>query len=174
MKITTWRIVKTKRSKEPDVVANGVEMPAAFDGVGASLYPGRWNNKGTPMVYTASSQSLASLEILVHIDDSALLQCFSIFPVQFDSKHLVMIEDQNEGKTVLRSKNWQANPPDQTTRTLGDAWVHSSESLVLAVPSAVIPSEINYLINPYHADFSALEIGKPQVFPFDKRFSKPR
>lgn len=173
MKITTWRIVKTKRSQESDVVVNGVEMPAAFDGVGASLYPGRWNNKGTPMVYTASSQSLASLEILVHVDDSALLKSFSIYPVQFDSKHLVMIEDYNQAKEVLTSKNWQSNPPDQTIRALGDAWIHSSESLVLAVPSAVIPTEVNYLINPYHADFSALEIGKPQVFPFDERFSKP-
>jgi RES domain-containing protein len=168
MKITSWRIVKTKRADERATL-NGVEIPAAFEGIGASLYPGRWNNAGTPIIYTAGSQSLATLEILVHLEDAKLLNSFSIFPVTFNLQDTLIMGKHADGKSILSSEKWQANPPDQDTRNFGDAWVHSSQSLVLAVPSAVIPNEFNYLINPYHNDFSTLEIGKPQAFPFDKR-----
>ena len=168
MKITSWRIVKTKRADER-VILNGRDIPAAFDGVGASLYPGRWNSAGTPIIYTAGSQSLATLEILVHLEDARLLNSFSIYPVTFDLQDTLIMDELDDGKIILSSKKWQANPPDKITRNFADSWVHSSRSLVLAVPSAVIPNELNYLINPYHPDFDKLIIGKPQPFPFDKR-----
>ena len=173
MKITSWRIVKSKRANEFKVV-NGLEMPAAFDGIGASLYPGRWNSKGTSLVYTASSQSLATLEILVHLDDSFLLESYSIFPVVFDDKYVITLDVQTndvQTKNDVLPKNWRKNPPSQETRILGDHWFRHNHSLVLGVPSAVIPNEVNYLINPYHPDIEKLQIGDAQVFPFDSRLT---
>jgi len=166
-----WRIIKTQRATQTTAI-NGVEIPAAFDGVGASLYPGRWNSKGTLLVYTAGSQSLATLEILVHLEDSTLLDSFSIFSIECDEKYLLplgkYLQYSSEAKLAL-SENWMRTPPMLGTRTVGDNWVKSNDSLVLAVPSAVIPNETNYLINPYHSDFDKLIIGKPQSFPFDQR-----
>ena len=59
--ISAWRIVKRKRAR------------AAVTGEGARLYGGRWNSAGASIVYTAGSQSLAALEIVVHLDSSELL-----------------------------------------------------------------------------------------------------
>ena len=56
MTVVAWRIFKPKHEA------------TAFTGEGARLYGGRWNSKGTSMVYAASSQSLAALELLVHLD----------------------------------------------------------------------------------------------------------
>jgi RES domain-containing protein len=40
---------------------------------------------------------------------------------------------------------------------------------VLAVPSAIIPREWNYLINPEHPDMKRIVVGKPEPFAFDPR-----
>lgn len=167
MKITSWRIIKSHRAEQFSII-NGIDLPTAFDGVGASLYPGRWNSKPTPMVYSAGSQSLATLEILVHLEDSTLLDSYSIFPVEFDDKFLLPVATLHGAKSIL-SKDWQTNPPNVDTRLLGDKWIKEKTSLVLAVPSAVIPNEFNYLINPYHPDMGEMSIGEAQVFPFDAR-----
>lgn len=168
-----WRIIKTQRATQNTAV-KGVEIPAAFDGVGASLYPGRWNSKGTSVVYTAGSQSLATLEILVHLEDSALLNSFSIFSIECDERYVLPLDDylqySSEPDFIL-SKSRLKKPPSFQTRTVGDNWVKSNDSLLVAVPSAVIPSETNYLINPYHPDLEKLKIGEPQPFPFDERLS---
>jgi len=162
MNIRSWRIVKSNRSKQLETI-NGVEIPAAFNGGGASLYPGRWNSKGTPLVYTAESQSLATLEILVHLEDSFLLESFAIFPVEFSDKDLIILDELPD--------NWRENPPNQKTRIIGDQWAKKNQSLVLGVPSSVIPNEMNYLINPYHPKVKHLKIGRPESFPFDARLS---
>ena len=39
----------------------------AFDGEGAFRFGGRWNARGTRMVYTAGSLALAAREMLVHL-----------------------------------------------------------------------------------------------------------
>jgi RES domain-containing protein len=56
---------------------------------------------------------------------------------------------------------------------IGDAWVMSAASLLLEVPSAVIPFEQNYLLNPAHPAMGSLHIGKPQAFSFDPRLLGP-
>ena len=43
---------------------------------------------------------------------------------------------------------WQANIP--TTQAHGNAWLDVSKSLLLKVPSAILPHAYNYLINPRH------------------------
>lgn len=151
MTITAWRIVKSR------LAAN------AFDGEGARRLGGRWNSKGTPMVYTAGSQALAVLELLVHLDDHDLLKHYRLIPVTF-AEAMVKVLDPR----VLPS-NWKRRPTPSSVRAIGDAWVAAAESAVLRVPSVVVPAESNYLLNPHHADFARLAIGKPQPFRFDRR-----
>ena len=149
---TAWRIVKAKFAA------------SAFDGEGARRFAGRWNSKGTPMVYTAGSQALAVLELLVHLEDSDLLKHYRLIPVTFDNA-MVKVLDLKTLPT-----NWNRRPTPTSVRALGDAWIASGDSAVLQVPSVVVPGENNYLLNPRHPDLAKMNIGKPQTYRLDPRF----
>jgi RES domain-containing protein len=139
---------------------------SAFDGEGARLAGGRWNSRGIAMVYLASSLALATLELLVHIDYERALGSHMAIPVSFEDALVLKVADSDLGE------NWQAISQRSRTRAIGDAWATSHASVVIAVPSAVIPAEKNYLLNPKHPDFSKLTIGRPQPFRFDPRLYK--
>jgi RES domain-containing protein len=148
---SAWRIVKTRFAQQ------------AFDGEGARLYGGRWNSVGVRMVYTAGSVSLAVLEILVNLENTDVLPAYSLCAVSFDDDLVT---------TLDRSRlpaNWRDSPSPPELLAIGDAWIASGMSAVLEVPSAVVESESNYLINPAHPDFAALVIERPQPFTLDPR-----
>jgi RES domain-containing protein len=148
---TGWRIVKSRHAS------------TAFDGEGARLYGGRWNSPGTRMVYTASSVSLAVLEVLVYLDKASLLSSYSLISARFDDALVECLE---------RSKlpdGWRAFPAPPELQEIGDEWVKSRGSSVLEVPSAVVERESNYLINPAHPDFASIGVGEPEPFTFDER-----
>lgn len=149
--ITAWRIVKARH-------AGG-----AFDGEGARVFGGRWNSPGVPMVYVASTRSLAVLEMAVHLDRSAVLESFVLIPCQFDDRLVTSI-----GRAALPAR-WRSDPPPAELATVGDAWIRERRSPALAVPSAIIDEELNYLLNPLHPHFSQIRIGVPQAFEFDRR-----
>lgn len=64
---------------------------------------------------------------------------------------------------------WSAFPPGPASQTIGDEWIARAASAALRVPSALIPGEFNYVLNPAHADFGALVTGAPQELRFDPR-----
>jgi len=154
--LTVWRIVKAK------FVAN------AFDGEDARLFGGRWNSKGTPMIYTAGSQALAALEMLVHLEASELFKHYRLIPVTFNESMMKTLD-----RATLPA-NWNRRPIPAVIRAIGDAWIASVESVFLQVPSVVVPGESNYLLNPIHPDFTKLYIGDPQPFRFDRRLKSDR
>ncbi len=135
---------------------------SAFTGEGARLYGGRWNRKGVTMVYTAGSQSLATLEMLVQ--DEPLRARYVMIPVGLP-KNLKIERVTVEGLP----EDWRDLAARDQTQAIGMAWAKRKSSAVLAVPSAVIPAEINYLLNPLHPSFSKIEIGEPQAFITDLR-----
>ncbi len=138
----------------------------AFTGEGARRYGGRWNSKGFAVIYTSSSISLAILEVLVHIPIYDILEEYVYIPVEFDQKlSLTLNTDELPG-------NWNRGPAPQEIKQIGDTWVESQKSVILEVPSAIVPSEKNYLINPAHPDFSKLKIGEPAKLEFDPRLLK--
>lgn len=138
-------------------------IATAFDGEGAKLYGGRWNNKGTAVVYLSESLSLAAMELLVHIESNEILKNYITIPVHFDNK---LIQTLNPVETPA---DWTAQPAPLSTKIIGDKWISEQSSVILEVPSVIVPSESNFLINPYHKDFKKLEIGSPQPFDFDHR-----
>jgi RES domain-containing protein len=154
-------VIRTGRRIVPEDQA-----ATAFDGEGARLYGGRWNSVGVPMVYASEHQSLAALEVRVHIDKTRMRKLYKSFAFHFD-------EDLME---VFRvgglPKDWQQEPPPPSLQQLGDNWAKSNASVVLAVPSVIIPKELIYLINPKHPDFVRLKIEKPTDFLFDPRMFK--
>lgn len=137
----------------------------SLSGTGAKLFGGRWNNKGNPVVYAASSRSLAILELLVHIKSERPLAHYSLIPLTFDSRHLLKLDDKK------LPKGWDNEPANSASKILGDAWLKSCNSLALEVPSVVVPEERNYLINPVHPDFHSLNIGKITPYTFDSRLA---
>lgn len=151
--LAVWRLITARFAK------------SAFSGEGAHLYAGRWNRKGIPLVYTAESQSLAMLEMLVQ--DEPLRARY------------VMIEARiPKGMTIDRIKvqdlpsDWRDIPAREKLQAVGTEWATKRSAAVLAVPSAVIPAETNYLLNPLHPDFRRIKIGKPQKFETDLRLIK--
>jgi len=156
VKITAWRIVQARH------------LATAFDGKSAELNPGRWNLCGTPLIYTAGSLSLAALEILVHVEIPEILRLYSCIPVSFDESLCKRLDAR------VLPKNWSNDPIPASTRNLGSSWARKRESAVLAVPSAIIPLERNYLINPLHPDFEKIVIGSAGRFRFDTRLLKFR
>jgi RES domain-containing protein len=127
-------------------------------------FGGRWNTPGRRIVYTAGSQSLAILEMLTHLESSELLDRYSFFSVQFDSS------DVEEIAPGMLPKSWRSYPPPRKVQEVGDAWVARATSPVLRVPSAIVPAESNYLLNPAHPGFAGLTVAGPIPYRFDARF----
>ncbi len=151
--LTVWRLTTARFAK------------SAFSGDGARLYGGRWNRKGIPLVYTAASQSLAMLEMLVQ--DEPLRARYVMIEVRLAKAitiDRIKIEDL--------PSDWRDIAAREKLRAIGTEWAGTRGSAVLAVPSVVIPAEINYLLNPLHPDFRRIKIGKPQRFETDLRLIK--
>lgn len=151
---TGWRIVKTGRAA------------TAFDGEGARLHGGRWNSPGSPVVYTAESVALAALELLVHLQSSKILSAYSTIAAHFD-KRLI-----NSVNTAELPNHWRSYPALIELQQIGNDWVAEQRSAVLEVPSAIVPNEHNYLINPLHSDFSSIHIDAATPFEFDTRLKR--
>jgi len=150
--LTAWRITKRKHAK------------LAFNGEGARRFGGRWNSPGTAIVYTAESQSLAALEMLVHLGSPELLDGYVLFAIGIDESLVVQLVGE-------LPRNWRSNPVPNRLREQGDEWVRAGTSAVLQVPSVLIPAESNFLLNPRHPDFPKLEVSKPLPFQFDSRLT---
>ena len=118
------------------------------------------------MIYTAQSQSLAALEMLVHLDSSELLGKYVLFEVGIDESFI------NNAEISQLPRNWKAEPPPAKLRTIGDEWVANGTCAVLRVPSALVPGENNFLLNPRHGDFPKLDIGNALSFRFDPRLKE--
>lgn len=137
---------------------------ADLKGIGGIRTPGRWHNKGIPVVYLSESPALAMLEVLVH---------FEMSPEEVPSSYQLLEVEFNQKKGVSKLSEealpdgWQQ---DYTlTRTTGDEWLTSLKSCLLRVPSAILPYSYNYLLNPRHELASNAQIISAQTHPFDSR-----
>jgi RES domain-containing protein len=148
--ITAWRIVKTRYADD------------AFTGAASQRRGGRWNPPGVPVVYTSGSSSLAALETLAHLE-SDVVNDFLIISCSF---HEVLVEEIAPARLP---ENWNDVPPPSELQQIGYEWATSRSSAVLKVPSAVIPNEFNYLLNPAHPDFRSIDVGEPRPFRLDYR-----
>jgi RES domain-containing protein len=135
----------------------------AFDGEGARREGGRWNSPGHAMVYAADSAALAALEMLVHLGRGTLLQHYVRIECSFDERLVSELD-----RSRLPS-NWQSYPAPPELQMLGDEWLRKAATAVLKVPSVIIPTEFNFLLNPSHQEFGAIEIGAVRPFAFDLR-----
>jgi RES domain-containing protein len=149
--LSCWRIVQERFSNE------------AFTGEGARLYGGRWNSPGRPLTYAAGSRALAVLEMMVHLDGPQLLGSYLLFEAVIPETLI------SELPVSGLPPDWRDDPAPRSTQAMGDRWIQGGASAVLRVPSALIPEEHNYLLNPRHPEFGQIRISAPEKFAFDPR-----
>ncbi len=152
-----WRIVKKQH------------VDSAFSGAGARLYGGRWNHIGCSVVYTSDSLALAAMELFIHVqrpDKKKPLKTAKLVSIEIKVP-------KNISATVIDfeeiPESWKSIPAIDDTKDIGTDWFREGKTLLLKVPTVVVPAGFNYLINPSHKDFSKLSFSEPMEFIFDKR-----
>jgi RES domain-containing protein len=146
---TVWHVVKRRRAA------------TAFDGQAARRFGGRWNSPGRRAVYVSASKSLATLEMLVHLDVAQPLPRLVAFAFDLDGK---LIEHLPADRLP---RQWRTLQGLAVTQRIGGEWLGAGRSLALAVPSAIVPEELNYVLNPEHPAFARLRVGRSMPFLLD-------
>ncbi len=154
--ISTWRI----GTDTPDYTAEDM------GGAGAKTTGGRWNRKGTALVYTANSRALACLETVVHLGSGGLP--LNRYLVRVDIPDDVWAARQRLTDTTA-PVGWDALPAGKVSLDFGDRWVGGGASCILEVPSAIVPEELNTLINPSHPDAARIVAVKVRKWQYDAR-----
>jgi len=140
------------------------EFANDLSGEGARLFGGRWNPKGYPVLYTSAYKSLAALEVLVHIRKTKPPPVFKIITLQIPSNSIYELNFES-----YEALKWDDNKPSELQK-IGKKWLEEAKHLVMKVPSRLIQSESNYLINPKHIKMKMVKITEKEYFSFDERF----
>ena len=149
---TIWRVEKAKHAA------------AAKTGEGARIAGGRWTSPGHPAIYCAEHLSLAILEVLVHVPDPRQRSVARVrFRIRVDRKLVERVTDRS------LPGDFSPGTPYAVTRAIGDAWLRRPHKSVLSVPSAIVPTERNYLLNPRHPRFADLSWDPFEPIALDDR-----
>lgn len=132
-----------------------------ISGEGARIYGGRWNPVGLAMVYMSEFISLSILEILVRASKENSPGTYTLLSIQIPDTPFAGVE--------LKKLNlgWQHHL--EYTRWIGEEFLKTNQMLTLKVPSAIVPQEHNFLINPLHKDFKKVKIIHTELLELDKR-----
>ena len=136
-------------------------------GAGARDTGGRWNAKGTALVYASTNRALACLETFAHLTRGASLP-LNRYLVEFEVSDAVW--DARVSFVASAHVGWDAEPAGRVSLDWGTAWVSGGASLLAVVPSVIVPEELNVLINPTHADIGGVGVRKVRKWTFDQRF----
>jgi len=147
-----YRLVRKKHAKPADLLS----------GAGAALLGGRWNEKGTRLIYASSHVSLVVLETLVHAN---------VLPKDMVLVSLEIPDDVAIRRWLPKSlhRSWADYPFGAAAQKRGTTWAKRGNELAIGVPSAVVRSEWNCLVNPMHADIAQIEAKVLGRFRFDPR-----
>lgn len=157
MTVAAWRIATEGKAFHADDLT----------GAGAKISGGRWNEPGVPMVYCSSSVALACLETLVHLNQEGLP--LNRYVVRIDIPDELF--ERREQFDVTKA-GWDAQPVGLLSVEFGSEWIRSNRSLILEVPSVVVPQERNYLLNPQHPDMKGIVAMVLERFSYDRRLTK--
>lgn len=136
-----------------------------LSGIGAKLTGGRWNSKGVPMVYCATSIALATLETVHYLGSGGLP--FNRFLVRIAVPEAVW-----QARQLLDPPpgGWDAIPASLSASRAGDHWSVAAKTALLVVPSVIVPDECNVLLNPRHRDAAAITASTVRRWQYDPRF----
>jgi len=133
-----------------------------ISGYGAALFGGRWNKKGTRVVYTGGSKEIALLETIVHTP-----------PMLVPELSIVTLDIPDDSITEITPSSLPGNryhyPAPAILAEIGEEWVLKGESLTLKMPSCIIHTAHNFIINCAHKEFEKVKILEVKDFYFDTR-----
>jgi RES domain-containing protein len=151
--VQLWRLVR--RAFSPTAAD-------AFSGIGAEIGGGRWNESGTRAVYASFTQSLAVLEVLVHVDRNVAPDDYVFYSAT--------IPDRLPQPALAPRNGWRTPTPSPLTVRMGQAFLDGNAGVAVEIPSVIVPREFNLLINPSHPDFDSIRIDAAETpFHFDDR-----
>lgn len=154
-----WRIATDTREYEADDLS----------GAGAKITGGRWNEVGVPMLYSARTRALACLETVVHLNAGGLP--LNRYLVEIEVPDGIWSAAETEAVASL-PVGWDAEPAGRASIRFGSDWVRSRRSLLLVVPSVIVPEESNVLVNPEHPALNRLRARKTRRWLFDPRLDR--
>ena len=154
--ISVWRIATKGTSW----------LATDLSGKGAAVSGGRWNLKNDPVVYSASSIALACLETVVHLNAQSLP--INRYAVEIQIPLSIWEKAYRPSQEEL-PKDWFELPAGTASAAFGSQWVHSSKSLLMVIPSVIVPMESNILINPLHPDIETIKAFDRGLFKYDER-----
>ena len=136
-----------------------------MSGNGAAIYGGRWNKKGSPVLYTGETKEIALLETIVHTPPT-IIPALEILTIEIpdDSIEILSINDLPD--------NWTNYPAPEILAEIAENWIESKKSIALKVPSCIIHTSHNYILNCRHPDYSKVKIIEQKGFHFDTRLIK--
>jgi RES domain-containing protein len=138
----------------------------AFNGQGAANHPGRWNGRGTRLVYLSENLAGATLEWFAYALNAKPGREYVYFEVSAPSEAVLELEPQS------LPEDWNLYPHSVSTQAIGDDWVKSNASLLLRVPSVLVPESYNLLLNPQHPSFSQFSWSEPRALWLDGRLRR--
>ena len=134
-----------------------------LSGTGAKLFGGRWNEKGTPCIYTSSTRALAICEFVAHQTLETVPNKLELVTLEIPTNSLIDLSIES------LPSNWKDSPAPFKLKSLGNNLLINLECLIIKVPSAIVPEEFNYILNPLHDDFSKIRIVDKRHYSLDKR-----
>ena len=132
----------------------------------ASGYAARWNYKGSFVIYTAQSRSLACLENLVHRSGEGNNGLYRVMIIEVPDNLKVYGIDETNLKP-----GWQNFKNYRYCQNMGADWLSTGNSAILKVPSVLIKNEFNFIINTNHPDFKKIKLTGTEDFIFDQRLN---
>jgi RES domain-containing protein len=134
-----------------------------LSGEGGLVVDGRWHSAGRRIVYAASSEALAVLEMRVHLGRFVPRAPFRM--------HVIEVPDELIKVLSARAlkETWNAVPPTAHTQQIGDKWLRSNSTPALSVPSIHSATDRNVLLNPAHPDASNIVLTQVDPYVFDFR-----
>lgn len=135
-------------------------------GIGAKTVGGRWNPKGVAVLYTSTTAALSALEVLVHLPAAYFPDDMAIATIEIPDNLISTISLEQ------LPERWNAIPAPLEIQSFGLKWISEEKYLGIKIPSTVIPSEQNVLINPLHPKFNRLKLITIEPFTFDNRLLK--
>jgi RES domain-containing protein len=133
-------------------------------GMGGLKASGRWHYAGHAIVYLAQTPASALLEVCVHTSANNVPPSFTLLKIEGPDLAVPSIPIGS------LQKNWQARL--EVTRDLGTAWLEKKQSVLLQVPSPIVPETVNFLFNPSHRQAAKFHIAEWFSYPFDLRLKR--
>ncbi len=143
----------------------GKKYAGDLTGRGAAVFGGRWNKKGSPVLYTGESKEIALLETIVHTPP-LLIPALDILTLEIPADSITILE------ITELPKNRAVYPAPVILAEIGQKWIKDRKTVALKVPGCIIHTSYNYILNCSHPEYRKVRLIDQRSFKFDSRLKK--